>query len=64
MCLRRRYRGKFNIASRKIEQVKSDGTFYEEGEEKDRMWKGTEWVEEFAIPRLREVSILQDKIEG
>jgi hypothetical protein len=40
----------FNTASMKIEQVKPDGTFYRDGEQRDGMWKCTEWVEEGAIP--------------
>jgi hypothetical protein len=46
---------KFRVGTMKVEQIKSDGTFYKEGEARDRMWKCTEWIEEFAIPKLRSV---------
>jgi hypothetical protein len=45
----------------KIEQIKSEGTFYKEGDARDRMWKCTEWIEEFAIPKLRSVGLLKLK---
>jgi len=54
----------------KLEQVKSYNDtvggwrWYEEGEEKDRLWECTEWVEELAIPRLREVGILKPLSSG
>jgi hypothetical protein len=45
----------------KIEQIKSDGTFYKEGDARDWMWKCTEWIEEFVIPKLRSVGLLKLK---
>jgi hypothetical protein len=52
---------KFRVETMKVEQIKSDGTFYKEGEARDRMWKCTEWIEEFAIPKLRSVGLLKSK---
>ena len=52
---------KFRVETMKIEQIKSDGTFYKEGDARDRMWKYTEWIEEFVVPKLRSVGLLKSK---
>ncbi|KIW62808.1 hypothetical protein PV04_10939 [Phialophora macrospora] len=53
---------KFNLATRRTEQTKSDGSFYAPGEQKAPMIKCTEWTELQAIPALIKAGIL--KMQG
>ncbi|KAK0103105.1 hypothetical protein ONS95_000719 [Cadophora gregata] len=50
---------KFRVETMRIEQCKPDGSWYEEGEEKDRMWKCSEWIEEKAVPALIDAGLLK-----
>jgi len=49
----------FNVRRMRTEQVRGDGTFYGEGEVRERMWKCTEWTVERAIPALFAAGILK-----
>jgi hypothetical protein len=49
----------FNVQRMKTEQVKSDGSFYEEWEETPRMRTWTEWTLEQAIPALYADGVLR-----
>ncbi|PQE24739.1 hypothetical protein CJF32_00007034 [Rutstroemia sp. NJR-2017a WRK4] len=50
----------FNIQRMKTEQVKADGSFYEEWEERPRMRRCTEWTPEQAIPALYADGVLEE----
>ncbi|KAE9364827.1 hypothetical protein N431DRAFT_489301 [Stipitochalara longipes BDJ] len=54
----------FNVRTMRTEQIKSNGSFNEQGEERERMWNCTEWVEERAIPRLWDVGMLKVVVDG
>ncbi|PQE04371.1 O-methyltransferase family 2 protein [Rutstroemia sp. NJR-2017a BBW] len=49
----------FNIQRIKTEQMKADGSFYEEREERPRVRKCTEWTLEQAIPALYADGVLR-----
>ncbi|KAK6499411.1 hypothetical protein TWF506_004038 [Arthrobotrys conoides] len=48
----------FNRERMRTEQHKSPGVFFEEGEERPRLVKCTEWIMEQAIPALVEAGVL------
>ena len=48
----------FRVETMRVEQCKADGSWYGEGEEKDHMWKCTEWIEEKAVPTLMDAGLL------
>ena len=54
----------WNPKRMRYEQMKDGGGFYEEGEERKRMVKCTEWVLEQAIPALVREGILKRSKEG
>lgn len=51
----------FNRETMRTEPVKPDGTFYAPDEERLPLFKCTEWVEQKAIPALREAGVLRDE---
>jgi hypothetical protein len=48
----------FNVWTGRTEPLKEGGVFYEPGEEKKRLVKCTEWVEEGVIPALTRAGVL------
>ncbi|KAI9667123.1 MAG: hypothetical protein M1831_001300 [Alyxoria varia] len=55
---------KFNIRTMRTEPVKSNGEFYQDGEERGRLRKCTEWTEEQVIPALWHERVLKEVVVG
>ena len=53
----------FNVQSMRMEQIKEDGGFYGEGEERPPFKKCTEWTELEAIPKLRAEKLIRGDLE-
>ncbi|KIW40005.1 uncharacterized protein PV06_08562 [Exophiala oligosperma] len=52
---------RFNPATHRTEQMKPDGSFYEQGEMRSPMVKCTEWTERQAIPALLQNGIIKPR---
>ena len=49
----------FNVKTMRTEPVKADGTFYVSNEARPQLFKCTEWIEQRAIPSLRQAGVLE-----